>query len=407
MANNIGQYPSSIVRTNRSNPMPRPRLVLTISLVFLTIASVAAAHTLLTATGHPVNHYHFTGDCIPGTTQCASAWPALEKYPYSFRSQDRTYTGTIAWNCHGRTFDFRRSWVPLAEPFLTYDRPLCPAKPVVGDTVIWWYSKNEALPPGVVAGMTKHSVTIVGAWQGLDTLVMSKYGALGQYRHALRNAVAAYGANYSVTRFAAGTQISTSSLPAAGDNPSDGVRSSSADEMLAAREQMPWYDSVLEAETVFAAEHEKQQHAIGALRENTVAALEAATDPDVRLQLLLEDLRDPSHYDSLAVFNFPEPSMLTGFAAVQELTELASLSPTLHEHVLSQLIQMASDLANSDPVRAVALSAIEHIASPPERDHIVKTFAASGRFESESPSYTGYYAKRLADPIDRASQKEK
>ncbi len=166
--------------------------LLIVALLFVGVATSQAQYqytsTMYTASGHPVSVDHF-GYCGPnGCPASDSSWESVN----GIRSADRWYSGTGAWNCHGRTFDNRQGWIGQAEPWLTYDGPSSPVSPRPGDTVIWW--KNDP----ILGHVTAHSVTINGTWNGLGTTVMSKYGTQGQYQHALSNPIRVYGlGNYS------------------------------------------------------------------------------------------------------------------------------------------------------------------------------------------------------------------
>lgn len=161
-------------------------IIIVVSLfTILSMPSLVEAHSVRTATGYSVSHGHY-GFC--GPYGCPTADSVFER-DYLFSSRDRVYSGTGAWNCHGRTFDSRRSWISLAEPYLNYDTPTCPSSPRSGDAIIFW-----------ARGQTSHSVTMISSWSGLDTRVMSKYGTQGQYRHTLRDTVRVYGGDWAVTR---------------------------------------------------------------------------------------------------------------------------------------------------------------------------------------------------------------
>jgi len=372
-----------------------------LAVLIVVVSTTAAAHTLKTARGALVIHYHYAGDCISGTMVCGSSWSTVEKQ-VGFRPADRMYTGSIAWNCHGRTFDFRRSWVPLADDFLRTDSPMCPAKPAKGDTIIWIYGNTDAAKDRARPGNTKHSVTIDGPWLGLDTIVVSKYGAAGQYRHALRNSVAVYGTAWTVTRFGAGTAISASAINGGSDVHVSmarevGVVATPADELLSARESMPWYPAVQESENVYAAARKQQVRKAGVFLPETVNALKFSNGAAARIALLMSDLKNPEHYAMLSMYNFPEPELLTGFAAADELRAIASKNADNYADILSALTSVASDLALPDPVRGEALHVLHTVALPDDARKALESLDGRGVLAaSGDESYTAYFASRLA-----------
>lgn len=368
------------------------RVFVFILFVGLVLAGDAAAHTLQTKKKCNVLHYHFTTDCVPGVG-CGKDWAKVEKL-YGFKSADRIYVGTSAWNCHGRTFDNRRSWVDYADPFLKCDGPVCPAKPQVGDAIVW-YNNN---------GTTKHSVTIVGAWKSLDTLVMSKYGVAGQYKHALRNSVAAYGSRYTVTRFTAGTAIYSNAVDDPQDiesGPRDSAPAMRADELLAAREQMPWFDSVREAEEVFAQARAEHIQAVGALLPETIESLASIQDTQIRVQLLINDIHNREHYVLLGAYNAPEPELISGMESARLLREIAEQNDTSRAIVTDYLVTLANQIDAEDAARAVALTAVSPLLSADARQELFDSVTASTRTDTATYAAEALRAMRAKFASER------
>jgi hypothetical protein len=347
------------------------------------LPNAAAAHDLKTAKNCDVKHGHPTSNCIDDIG-CASNWEKVEKQN-KFKSADRVYKGTTAWNCHGRTFAARKAWVNYADDFYNCDKSVCPATPKIGDTILWWYGKSDGKK---LNGKTKHSVTIVGKWDGLNTIVMSKYSIYGQYRHALRNSVAAYGKEWSPIRFTGGTPIYTNAVGDAPDDHEPRLRridrerdrefeASTPEEMLASRQMMPWFDAVVESEAVFNTARAEQVRAVGALRPATLEALQSIDSDELRAQLLVNDLRDPEHYILLGMYNAPELDLLSGMEATRLLRDLADKDDQARVIVTDYLVSLAREFDGIDAARAAAVLAAAPLLRPVERDDLLSMVSAT------------------------------
>jgi hypothetical protein len=307
-------------------------------LMLISITSSLLGHDLYTARGRKVWHTHDVGAC--NGTECAKDWAAFEAYR-GYRRADLMYTGTGKWNCHGRTFDNRQSWVPYADDFLATDAPYCPVTPQSGDTIIWLDG----------AGRTVHSVTLVSSWIGTSSSVVSKYGIYGQYKHTLASVVKNYGSRWTVTRFAAKTRIYSSAVPA--DGPQVEI-ASVGERLLRARENMPWYRSVLESEVIYSVEHERDLEQLGRLTDATVNDLKLASTDEERVRLLVADIQDASHYVLVGSFNVPQTDIIDVLQASADLLILAHSEPA-RSLINAELTKLATDDTTADGARASAL----------------------------------------------------
>jgi len=360
------------------------------------------AHTLQTAAGTSVSHSHY-GVCLNAST-CPPPDATVES-TYGFTSGERVYSGTYQWNCHGRTFDARRSWPNYADPWLNSDAPVCPLNPVIGDTVIWWGPN----------GLTSHSVTIVGSWNNLSTTVMSKYGALGQYRHALSKTIGVYGGNWAVTRFMGGTVI-YSGLQT-GDTAIGGAAtpSDASARLQKEREEMPWYETVVASQLLFDIERPRLIAQISGLREETRERFIEAVDNAERIDILLEDLRHPEHFEFLAAYNSPAHSedFITGIEAGKLLVRLAELQPKLKPAIVSGLSEAlelkmdavgtdAEELRFADEKRGAALHFLSRLLPKSERASLkerlqgeLKSATAPSVAGGGVPSYTEHWLSKM------------
>jgi len=354
----------------------RLRVLISIALLFAGAASSRAytTTTMYTATGYPVTVYHNLS--CPSQVGCPATDSAFEA-AWGFRSVDRWYSGTTAWNCHGRTFDNRQGWVSYADPWMTYDAPVCPASPRPGDTVIWWGTD----------GRTAHSVTITSAWNGLSTIVMSKYGSQGQYQHALSNPIVVYGSNWSVIRFTAGTTIYYYGT-AIGD-PKQKLESP-AERFLAERETKPWFNTVKASEVLYATEHPRIVARSTALKEATRLRLLATENPEEQATLLLQDLADPSHSIALSPYSGPQftEEFVTGIEAGKLLVLLGEQHPELRHMLADHLATLVKASDAADVTRGAAVYFLGKIA--PEDATNVKAELESEQTKAVMPGYTTY-----------------
>jgi hypothetical protein len=356
--------------------------------IALILPAASMSHTLTTAHGTSITHTHQSscaGGCISNSY--------LESAPFNFSSATRVYSSTWSWNCHGRTFDNRISWVYYADQWLLDDGPYCPVNPSVGQTIIWWDGSK-----------TSHSVTIVGPWNGTSTLVMSKYGAYGQYRHALSNAVTVYGSNWAVTGFSGGTAIYSSST-AKDSNSQLNEEENPGERLLEERKLMPWYKDVLASEIIYAVEHPRLVAHSASLSDDTRARLQTSTDELEQIEILLDDLRQPTHYEALALYNRPSlaKDFIEAIEAGRLLSKIAARSPELRGEVLSRLAQTASAKKSSDGLRGAAIYFISTTGTEDEvraiRSRILASRAKLRIYaeDRETSSYEQYYLQRMVN----------
>lgn len=363
---------------------------LLLSAALLIASTTLHAHTLTTATGYTVSHGHYS---YCGPNGCPVADSTFEA-SYGFSSSERVYSGTGAWNCHGRTFDARQSWVSYAEPWLTYDGPIYTSYPIQGDAIIWWSGSTTA-----------HSVTIVGPWNSLSTPVMSKYGTQGQYRHALSKTIGVYGSDWSAVYFTEGTVI-YSGRPAPGGldrNKNDkkgttGLESPEKREEL--RKTMPWYEDVLASQVIYEIERPRLVAKSAPISEETRNGIIEARGDQARLDLLVSDLADPKHFGILNAYNSPAFSedFISEIEAGKLLVKIAKKRPELKEQIVAILLEVITETEGTfrDQLRGAGLHFLAQILSKNER---VATKKELRRLfpeqRGEVPTYTDYYMNKM------------
>lgn len=287
-----------------------------IMIVLLPVQS-AFAHTL-TYKGVPIEHYHF-GYC--GPNGCPVKDSTFES-SIGFKATDKIYSGTHSWNCHGRTFDNKQSWVNSIQPYIL---PMFGNKlnPSYGDPVIFFQQ-----------GLAIHSATIVGPWNGINTIIMSKYGKQGQYKHALINSIKLYGWTFGVTTLSPDIKIYTAS-----NGPVDNVSAYRIESFLREREKMPWYKDILEAKKIYEAEYPKLVARSANMNQARLNMLNNATDTSKKIALLIEDLKDESHYVTLSAYDNPSHAteFIEGIEAGKRLVSLVKENPSLKSDIVKQL----------------------------------------------------------------------
>lgn len=353
-------------------------------LLLVELGSSAYADTVTTKTGCIVSHSHYSY-CTP--TYCPIADSTFEAR-YGFRSADRVYSGTAAWNCHGRTFDARNAWINFAEPWLSCDAPYTPASPAPGHAVIFWGPD----------GKTSHSVTLVGPWSGLSTLAMSKYGVQGQYRHALSNSIRVYGSDASVVAFGAGTSVYSGLAASQPDQASPiGVRQ----RLLEERERAPWFETMLTAELLYAAEHPRLVAQVSGLLDATRRRLEEATTINEQVDALATDFRDPMHYSFLSAYSSPAHSedFISAIEAGNLLIKLAERRPKLRGAVIAKLQESIEQARGEeqDRVRGAALHFLGRVLTAAERQTLLVRTKPQIRSDAADapPTYSQHYLRKF------------
>lgn len=360
---------------------------LTGSALFLVATAPATAHSVTTASGAYVSHGHY-GYC--GPNGCPGSDSSFES-AFGFSSSHRWYSGTGEWNCHGRTFDARRSWIGLAEPYLNNDGAYCPVSPSYGDSIIWWSG-----------GQSSHSVTIVGSWNGTSTTTMSKYGTQGQYRHSLANVVAVYGSNWAVTNFSAGTTIysglTTGEETSA--NEKSRVSFSRPVDLLEQRKHMPWYEDVLKSEAIYEVEHPRLVAQIAQLTEKGKEAYLNATGDQERVAALLDDLRDASHFEFLGVYNHPSfaEDFIEEIEAGKLLVKMVKKRPETEKLVIDGLTDalLTEKSLQADRVRGAVLHFLSALLDDESRRLIADDLKPLEKsLDAGESSYFTYYLSKM------------
>ena len=341
-------------------------------LVFFLLVPVGFGfHTVATKTGHSVSHSHYStcqGGCISDT--------GFED-DYGILRSDRIYAGTWSWNCHGRTFANRSCWVSYADTWLDYDAPFTPASPQIGDVVIWFSG-----------GVTSHSATIVGSWNGTNTLVMSKYGAQGQYKHKLINCVNVYGSNWAVTRFGAGTTIYQ------GKTAKEIIESLQAD-----RKKMPWYKDVLESEREFQNNGLEIIQKITEISQRNRESLENQNDIFGVVDVLFEDLLERRHYMPLNLFNLPAHSeaYIVNLEAGEMIVNAYFDFPEAREYIEEKFVTLLKeDLGElNDGVKSSLVYFYSELMSEFDLKNVREIIPIKLKNQSERYPHINYYLEKI------------
>ncbi len=385
-------------------------------LLSVTFSPVVLANTVKTATGNSVTHSH-PAYCTPGTAGCTAQKDSVVESTTGFKATDRVYNSTVTWNCHGRTFNNRQSWIPYAEPYLNYDGPYTPAAPKIGDAIVFWGSDNK----------TSHTVTIVGSWNGTSTMVMSKYGPQGQYKHALSNTIRAYSGNrWGITRFGAGTIIYTGFLEKGkeiltniprlfvfnGDNSLLGILASNdgkntkqpsfdVDTFIAEQSKLPWYQEVMKEMPRIQQEHDEMVQRIGKMNEINKKRLETAQNDDERIKILLEDIQDETRFGLLTIYSSPGDTVefFEAMEAKKMLMEIVKKDKTLKEKVTKELKTIAKNGHQyfGDQKKGVSLFLLGRMLDKQEKENSKKELSLAPVEMSEwgGESYEHFYWRQF------------
>lgn len=357
-----------------------------IMIVLLPVQS-AFAHTL-TAGGVAVQHYHF-GYC--GPNGCPVKDSTFES-SVGFKSTDKIYSGTHQWNCHGRTFDNKQSWVNSIDPYLSFNLgPYSLANPGYGNAIVFFQN-----------GQAIHSATMVGTWNGTNTMIMSKYGKQGQYKHALINSIKVYGWNFSAVGWAAPVKIYTTSN---GTRNIDGISiknsftASRIESLLREREKMPWYKDILEAKKIYETEHPKLVERSAGMNPTRLNTLNNTTDTAKKISLLIEDLKDESHYTALSAYDHPSyaTEFIEEISAGKRLVSLAKENPSLRSDVVKQLrdiLTTKSKENHKDALDGATSHFLGQILTQTEKDAL-RTEEGTTTQIPGFQTYRDFYLKRM------------
>lgn len=343
---------------------------------FMQLSAASIAHGLYTSKNTSVSHHHYGVGCpeIIEDSYCEKLYPTLSPI-------ERTKSATCEFNCHGRTFANRSAWVDFAEPYLTDDPGIEPKKPVYGDIVIFKGSN----------GVITHTVTIDGPWLGTSTMVKSKIGRCGEYRHALSKTIAIYKGNPYAPRRLANTVIYQN--PSSNEDIADFLpnhKESMSNEEIYKTISQPWIDKTT------------------AMNAKSKAALRKAKNLSEKVDVLIQDIIDRRHFDVLIAYDRPDASpseFIQGLEATKELTKLSKLGRAEKVVIfqkISSRIESASKLA--DPQAAALIFAIENISTAEDSDLVFKLLKLPNlAVENKIGSYTNFYLKRLESKFSIAS----
>ena len=346
-------------------------------------------HKTKNGTGCSVSHSHWPqcsgGICANGYA-CPGSDAACESNP-NMSSGDRVASWGSQYNCHGRTFDNRGSWTGDAYIYVSCGNGACPINPQVGDAILW--------DDGHV-----HSVTIVGAWNGTSTLVSSKYGCCGEYRHSLQNVINVYGSDWWVSRHYSSPVFQVQSRSIADEAvpvPSDPA------EIDALVQTMPWYDTVVASAVEYAIEHPRMVRENGKVSDEIRKKIRETEDPKERLALLAEDLRDERHYTILATFNRPQDSLdfIAGIEAGKALVKVAEAHPErARPDVVNLLEGTLFERKSGMGAQAAALFFLDQILEREERQELqerLKTLETPMTIgDTGRDTVLGFYVRSLA-----------
>lgn len=348
------------------------------------------AHTVKTASGAIVTHAHQSSTaCVNGICPNSFTDSSFEQ-SNGFLSSEKIFSKNSSWNCHGRTFDGRRSWISLADPWVNNEYPVCPSNPKIGDSVVWF--KN---------GKTYHSATIVSAWNGTSTKVMSKYGMAGQYKHALAKCIAAYagpGVSWTVLRFPSSTIIYQGKQ-------SENQKIQSIEELVEAGRNAPWGSVYSESDYISKTEGKRIFDSITSLRESTIYAFENDPEND-NISTLFDDLLDDSHYIFAFMYNSPEftEHYIQGLEASEILVDYAFTSESSRQEIINKSLDLLTQESlgtNTVVKKGVLLDILNQVLFESDRSVVKENLKKSlpemrpNLKTNEVPTYTEYYFNLL------------
>lgn len=167
--------------------------VFLVSGLSLLVSLSAIGHTIRSQDNVNVSHKHYSRCAY--LIDCPISNSTFETR-YNFSNSDRTNSSTYEYNCHGRTFDNRNSWVNYSDAWVFGSGNQSVHYPEIGDVVVWTKTGTGSTSTKI----TRHTATIIGPWNGNNTIVSSKYGSAGEYHHELINTMNVYGNDYRVVR---------------------------------------------------------------------------------------------------------------------------------------------------------------------------------------------------------------
>jgi len=376
--------------------------VLVLSMIIL-VPIGAFAHTVETANGCTVNHYDNLGYCLPWYPyDCPDPDSEFES-DYGFSAYDRVYSGTYNFNCHGRTFDNRGCWIDYADQYINCDGPFCPYNPGYGDAIIWFNG----------SGTTTHSATIISNWNGTSTTIKSKYGKQGEYWHSLANCIYAYGSNWTVTRFSAGTTIYNTTQENFMINKKNNI-----EKLLEDRKKMPWYKDILESEEIFETKGKKIIERITSLSNENRSNYEKSSSVDEKIETLFRDFVNNEHYKWLGIFNSPEFSTdyIQGIEAGNLLVELCMEQPEFKEIISEKFTGLLGQKNlgnNSDHIKGAAIFFLGKILDREQQLELMNYIKKLNLSPPQDritnvPTYFDYYLKLFSESmVDRENKGEK
>jgi hypothetical protein len=371
--------------------------------VFLFGSIVAFAHSVKTAANDcTVNHYDNLGYCLPWYPYDCPVSDSTFESDYGFSSSDRVLSGTYNFNCHGRTFDNRGCWIDYADQYINCDGPYSPYNPGYGDAIIWFYSD----------GTTMHSATIISSWNGTSTTIKSKYGKQGEYWHSLADCISAYGSNWTVTRFSAGTTVYSLGLS---QERFENSKKKVMEKLLAERKKMPWYQDVLESEEIFEIRGKEIVERITSLSSDSRRMYEKATSTDNKIEILFYDFLDSRHYQYLGIFNSPEFSTdyIHGIEAGNLLVEISSNQSEFRGIIANRFKELlnSEDLGEySDQKKGAIISPLGRILDGKQQFELINSlnkinYSKPKEKLTDVPTYVEYYLEQLLITMSEVKEK--
>lgn len=389
----LGEIMTSLVRTTHSIIT---RGAFALLLLIAVLSTGANAHDLkVWPAGTPVFHLHL-GLCTANGCPASDAdWEQSKRVA----SGDRVYSGTYEWNCHGRTFDARHSWINNMDisPYFTNGATFAPPTPLPGDAVIWWNNDSEIVHTATVTSLPSFF------WQ--EPTIMSKYGKQGQYRHGLSNATRIYQPNWAYVRFPATIPVfptraanDQSVLLDAKHPPSTSMRGV-IEALRAQSEQAPWYEAVLMSKVVYAVEHPREVTRLSGLSTKTQQRLTATRNVTDQVAILFDDLRDQNHYVHLGAYEQPSHSTayIRGLEAGELLVKVATeIQPALRDTIVSGFKAMINEVwdAVDDERHGAGIYFLGRVLAAEERDELRQEWPgglSTSSVATATQSYVSYY----------------
>lgn len=175
-------------------------LTILVFLLFAFSATKLFAHDLRTDQGTHIRHIHYSQGMMPEEKQF---WEDITEQ--LFPDSEQIGHPTREYNCHGLTFDQRKSWIDTVEDPLSVNREIEKILHENGYQSQGKRSKEKAKIDNIIVYRTRAEAEIIHTGIAIEIdkngkvkKVQSKWGDKGEYKH--HPDVSPYGDNWEIYR---------------------------------------------------------------------------------------------------------------------------------------------------------------------------------------------------------------